>query len=248
MLFDAIKSEKFADKVAHQIMQIIGSGKLTPGDALPSERELSSSFQVSRAVIREALGMLAMRGLVNIHQGRPTVVNDVASWNTLDPQVLLLLRKSSTLHELMELRFMVEPEAAALAAERATDEELANLRPLLDPSFNISMDQHVEADTNFHHGIVQATHNAVLLTVMSSVIDLLRESRRITFQAPGAIPRGASWHNAIIEALENREPEAARQAMIGHLTQVQAALVDFEETYPGVDNSAWFPESVSINT
>ena len=248
MLFDAIKNEKFADKIAHRIMQIIGSGDLKPGDILPPERELSSSFQVSRTVVREALGMLAVRGLINIHQGKPTVVNDVASWNTLDPQVLLLLRKSSTLHDLMELRFMVEPEATALAVERATDEELASLRPLLDPSHNASMDKHVEADTDFHHGIVRATRNAVLLTVMSSVIDLLRESRRITFQAPGAIPRGANWHNAIMEALENRDPEAARQAMTGHLTQVQAALLDFEETHPGIDDSAWFPKSAPTQT
>ncbi len=244
MLFDAIKSEKFADKIAQRIMQIIGSGELKPGDVLPAERELANSFQVSRAVVREALGMLAVRGLIKIHQGKPTIVNDVANWNTLDPQVLLLLRKSGTFHELMELRFMIEPEAAALAATRATIEEMANLRPLLDPSHNVSMERHVEADTAFHHGIVRATHNAVLLIVMSSVTDLLRESRRITFQAPGAIPKGADWHNAIMTALEKREPEAARQAMIGHLKQVQAALFDFEEAHPSLGNHAWFPELV----
>lgn len=242
MLFDAIKSEKFADKVAHRIMVIIGSGELKPGDVLPSERDLANSFRVSRAVVREALGMLAVRGLIKIHQGKPTIVNDVASWNTLDPQVLLLLRKASTFHELMELRFMVEPEAAALAAERATDEEIANLRPLLDPSHNASPERHVEADTAFHHAIARATHNAVLLIVMSSVIDLLRESRWLTFQAPGAIPLGADWHNAIMEALEKHAPEAAREAMLGHLRQVEAALRAFEETHPVVDNTIWFPE------
>lgn len=242
MLFDAIKSEKFAEKIAQRIMQTIGAGDLKPGDALPPERELAASFQVSRAVVREALGMLAVRGLIRIHQGKPTLVNDVDHWNTLDPQVLLLLRKTGTFYELMELRFMVEPEAAALAAQRATDEELLSLRPFLDPSHNVSMERHVEADTAFHHGIVRATHNAVLLIVMSSVTDLLRESRRLTFQAPGAIPRGASWHQAILAALERRNPDEARQAMIGHLKQVQDALLDFEETHPSLDSQTWFPE------
>lgn len=242
MLFDAITSQKFADRIVQRIMQTIGSGELKPGDLLPAERELASSFQVSRAVVREALGMLAVRGLIKVRQGKPTLLNDVASWNTLDPQVLLLLRTAGTFHDLMELRFMLEPEAAALAAQRATDEELAVLRPLLDPSHNVSMERHVEADTAFHHGLVRATHNAVLLIVMSSVTDLLRESRRITFQAPGAIPRGADWHHSIMTALEDREPDAARRAMIGHLNQVQTALSDFEEAHPGMDNHAWFPK------
>jgi len=243
VLFNAIKSEKFAEKVAQRIMVMLGAGELKPGDALPSERELASSFQVSRAVVREALGMLAVRGLVNIHQGKPTMVNDVANWNTLDPQVLLLLRTERTLHELMELRFMVEPEAAAIAAERITREELATLRPLLDPSHNVSMDNHVEADTAFHQGILRATHNAVLLIFMSSVVDLLKESRRVTFQAPGAIPLGAAWHEQIMVALETHNPEKARNAMAGHLKQVEAALSDFATSHAGMPLSVWFPES-----
>jgi len=242
VLFDAIKSEKFAEKIAQRIMQTIGAGDLKPGDTLPPERELASSFQVSRAVVREALGMLAVRGLIKIHQGKPTLVNDVSNWNTLDPQVLLLLRSTGTFHELMELRFMIEPEAAALAARRASDEELVSLRPFLDPAHNVSMERHVEADTAFHHGIVRATHNAVLLIVMSSVTDLLRESRRLTFQAPGAIPKGAAWHQAILVALEKHDAEEARQAMIGHLKQVQAALFDFEEAHSVLDSHTWFPE------
>lgn len=243
MLFDAIKSEKFAEKIAQQIMVMLGSGELKPGDALPSERELASSFQVSRAVVREALGMLAVRGLVNIHQGKPTTVNDVANWNTLDPQVLLLLRTERTLHELMELRFLVEPEAAAIAAARVTKEELAGLRPLLDPAHNVSMDKHVEADTAFHQGILRATHNAVLLIFMSSVVNLLKESRRVTFQAPGAIPLGAAWHEEIMVALETHNPEKARSAMAGHLRQVEAALNDFASSHAGMPPSVWFPQA-----
>jgi len=244
VLFDALKNEKFAEKIAQRIMQIIGSGELRPSDVLPSERELANSFQVSRAVVREALGMLAVRGLVTIHQGKPTLVSDVSQWNTLDPKVLLLLRNASTFHELMELRVMVEPEAAALAAERATAEEIANLYPLLDPSHNVSMEKHVEADTAFHHGIVRATHNAVLLIVMSSVNDLLRENRRLTFQAPGMIAEAASWHQVILDALARHDAEGARQAMLSHLKQVDEALEAFEQTHPGMDNSAWFPELV----
>lgn len=242
MLFDAIKGEKFAEKIARRIMAMIGSGELKPGDVLPPERELAGSFQVSRAVVREALGMLAVRGLVSVRQGKPTALSDVSSWNTLDPQVLFLLRKEGTLRDLMELRFMVEPEAAALAASRITADELAGLRLLLDPSYNVSMDKHVEADTAFHQGIFRATHNAVLLIFMSSVTDLLRESRRLTFQAPGAIPLGAAWHDAILDALERHDPEAARRAMIAHLNQVDTALQDFVASHDGMEASVWFPD------
>ncbi len=242
MLFDAIRGEKFAEKIARRIMAMIGSGDLKPGDVLPPEREMAGSFQVSRAVVREAMGMLAVRGLVSVRQGRPTALNDVALWNTLDPEVLLLLRKEGTLRDLMELRFMVEPEAAALAASRITVDELSALRPLLDPSHNVSMDKHVEADTAFHQGIFRATHNAVLLIFMSSVTDLLRESRRITFQAPGAIPLGAAWHDAIMSALERHDPAAARLAMTEHLRQVDMALQDFAATHEDMKQAVWFAE------
>ena len=241
MLFEAIKGEKFAEKIARRIMAMIGSGELKPGDVLPPERELAGSFQVSRAVVREALGRLAVRGLVSVRQGKPTALSDVSSWNTLDPQVLFLLRKEGTLRDLMELRFMVEPEAAALAAARITPDELAGLRPLLDPSHNVSMDKHVEADTTFHQGIFRATHNAVLLIFMSSVTDLLRESRRLTFQAPGAIPLGAAWHDAIVDALERHDPDAARRAMIEHLRQVDTVLQDFVASHDGREARVWFP-------
>ena len=245
MLFDAIKSEKFAEKIAQQIMVMLGSGELKPGDALPSERDLASSFQVSRAVVREALGMLAVRGLVNIHQGKPTTVNDVANWNTLDPHVLLLLRTERTLHELMELRFLVEPEAAAIAAARVTREELAGLRPLLDPAHNVSMDKHVEADTAFHQGILRATHNAVLLIFMSSVVDLLKESRRVTFQAPGAIPLGAAWHEEIMVALETAQSREGPQRHGRALETGGSALNDFAAAMQACRPSVWFPQPSS---
>lgn len=243
MYFDALRSERFAEKITRKVMSMIGTGELRPGDLLPPERELAAQFQVSRAVVREALGMLAVRGLVTVRQGKPTYLNDVSGWNTLDPQVLLLLRTEGTFHELMELRFMIEPEAAALAAVRITDDEIAALRPLLDPSHHVSVDKHVEADSAFHHGIVRATHNAVLLIFMSSVADILRESRRVTYLAPGAIPLAADWHRAILDALEQHDPVAARLGMTEHLKQVQNALQDFVVSHPGMDSMAWFPDS-----
>ena len=237
--FDAIKTETYAEKVARRVLAMIANSELKPRDVLPPQRELASSFRVSRAVVREALGMLAVRGLINVQHGRPTTVNDVSRWNTLDPGVLMLLRAEVTLRELMELRFIVEPEAVALAAKRITDEELDSLRPLLDPLYNVSIEKHVEADTAFHQGIIRAAHNAVLQINMSSVIELLRESRRVTFRIEDGIPLGAAWHRAIMEALERHDAEAAKEAMIEHLKQVEGTLNEFLASHEDMDKSIW---------
>lgn len=243
--FDAIKSETYAERIARRVMAMIATGELSPGDVLPAQRELADSFQVSRTVLREAFGTLATRGLISVQHGRPTVVNDPSHWNTLDPAVLMLLRAEVTLRELMELRFVVEPEAASLAAQRITDEELDGLRPLLDPLHNVAQDKHVEADTAFHQGIIRATQNTVLLINMSSVVDLLRESRRVTFRVEDGIPLGAAWHRAIMEALEQRDPEAARRAMTGHLKQVESTLNEFLASNQATGDGVWFASDES---
>jgi GntR family transcriptional repressor for pyruvate dehydrogenase complex len=188
-------------------------------------------FQASRIVIREALTTLAAKGIVSVWQGTGSTVNARQAWNTLDPEILLLLDGQDTFAQLQEVRRIIEPELAAMAATRITPEALEALRPLAELPINDTIEEHVEHDTSFHLAIARATGNTVLAIVLTSIGDLLRESRRRSFQVPGMLAQARDWHKIIFAALEKRDSEAARRAMVEHLSQVGQSLEDYETNH-----------------
>lgn len=222
--FRVIRSNKFSQQINRQLLEAIVAGRYRPGDLLPSERDLATMFQASRIAVREALGSLAAKGIVSVRHGKGTTVNAMDEWNTLDPVVLMLCDGYGTFDQLQEVRRIIEPELAALAAARITPEALEILRPLADLPLDDTMEQHVERDTNFHLAIAQVTGNTVLVIVLSSIGDLLRESRRRSFCVSGELARAREWHHVIFAAIERRDPDAAREAMAQHMLQVKSSL------------------------
>lgn len=222
--FQSLQSEKLGEQISRQLLENIINGTYRPGDKLPPERELAAIFDVSRVVVREALGSLQAWGVINVRHGRGATVNAIDEWNTLDPQVILLLHGDEVIEQLMETRRIIEPELAALAAERITDEELELLREQKDLPETDSMDVHVERDINFHLQIARATHNPVLMMVLTSTSDLLREGRRRIFMVPGELAKARFWHQAVFEAIERHDSKAAREAMTNHMEQVRQGL------------------------
>lgn len=223
--FQSLQSEKLGRQISRQLLENIINGSYQAGDRLPPERELATIFDVSRVVVREALGSLQAWGIISVRHGRGATVNPIDEWNTLDPEVLLLLHGDEAIHQLMETRRIIEPEMAALAAERITDAELEILRVHKDLPETDTMEEHVERDINFHLQIAKATHNPVLLMVLTSTSELLREGRRRIFMVPGELPKARHWHQVIFEAIERRDPEAARAAMANHTEQVRQGLL-----------------------
>lgn len=223
--FQSLQSEKLGEQISRQLLENITSGIYQAGDRLPPERELAAIFDVSRVVVREALGSLQAWGIISVRHGRGATVNPVDEWNTLDPQVLLLLHSDEAIHQLMETRRIIEPEMAALAAERITNAELEVLRAHKDLPETDTMEEHTERDINFHLQIAKATHNPVLLMVLTSTSDLLREGRRRIFTVSGELAKARYWHQAIFDAIERRDPEAARAAMANHTEQVRQGLL-----------------------
>lgn len=222
--FQVVQSEKLSDQISTQLLKTIISGHYKPGDLLPPERNLAEVFGVSRVVVREALGSLLAKGIVSVRQGKGTTVNAIDEWNTLDPEVILLLHEEDVFDQLIQMRRIIEPELAALAAENITDEILEELRNVSDLPDDDTVEQHVVRDNLFHLTIARATGNPVLLIVLSSVSELLKESRRLTFSVPGEMPKARQWHKAIFEAIEARDPDAAREAMATHIQQVRDGL------------------------
>jgi DNA-binding FadR family transcriptional regulator len=230
--FRGVYSDKLTEQVSRQLLEAIVAGHYAPGDRLPSERNLAQVFNTSRVVVREALSSLVAKGIVDVRQGQGTTVNPVDEWNTLDPDVLILVHGDNVSEALVEVRRIVEPELAALAAERITPDELEKLRAVSELPEDDTVEQHVERDTHFHLCIAQATHNPVLLIMISSITQLLRESRRRTFAVPGELAKARTWHHAIFAAIEEGNPDAARDAMAAHLEQVKNALKRYEASKP----------------
>lgn len=221
--FQALRREKLSEQISRQLLAAITSDYYREGDRLPPERDLAEMFQASRVAVREALMTLAAKGILTVEQGRGSTVNPRAQWNVLDAGLFMLQNGQLAFDQLNEVRQILEPEMAALAAERATPEHLQAIAACITHPVPDSVEQHVEYDTSFHLAIAQATHNTVLLILMSSITDLLRESRRRTFQVEGELERAWACHREVYAAIAAHDPEEARRSMAEHMDQVRQA-------------------------
>jgi GntR family transcriptional repressor for pyruvate dehydrogenase complex len=205
-------------RIAEQLEQAILSGEYAPGDALPSERELSDQLGVSRSVVREAIGRLASLGLVRSVQGSGTRVETPSSRPLTVGYQRLLRQGDFKLEDLAAVRLPLETTIAALAARMRTDEHLERLaqtqRILGNP--RRSLEAHVEADLDFHATLAEATGNSLFQVVLEPIQQFLIESRRRTLGRHGA-EIAHQHHVRILVAVVARDPDAASEAMREHL-------------------------------
>ena len=219
-----IQSERLYERIVSQIEQRIEAGDLKVGDQLPSERELAEQFTVSRTAVREAVKALRQKGLVEIRLGRGTFITNETN-DTIRNSLSLLMKiggKNGSA-SLVEVREILEPEIAALAATRITDEDITTMREAVEIMGTAldKVDLFVEADLDFHLALAEGTQNPLIPILMDSIIDLLREQRKRIGLTKGGLQRGQVHHKRILDAITRRDPEAARQAMQDHLQQVR---------------------------
>ena len=225
-MYAPIHSSKVFERVAEQIEKRILDGELRKGDRLPTERELAEQFQVSRTAVREAMKILAQKGLVDMRPGRGTIVIDGASaamQNSIGLMMKLKLGEIGGSDSLVEFRTILEVEIAALAAARTTEKEISVMRSAIeamDESLN-DADAFIAADNMFHEALAQATQNALIIILINSIVSLLSEQRKQIFEVEGGPQRGQIHHRRILESVVRRDPEAARAAMRSHLQQVR---------------------------
>jgi len=223
-MYEPIQTERLYERIVSQIEQLIESGELQVGDQLPSERELAEQFAVSRTAVREAVKALRQKGLVEIRPGRGTFITNGASDNIRDSLGMLMkMGATKGSGNLVEVREILEPEIAALAATRITDEYIAameNAVKIMDTALD-DVDVFVEADLDFHLALAEGTQNPFIPILMDSIIDLLREQRKRIGLTKGGLRRGQIHHKKILDAVTRRDPQASRQAMQDHLTQVR---------------------------
>lgn len=224
-MYKVVQTSRLYEQIVRQIQESIHKGALKEGDRLPAERELAQQFGVSRTAVREAVKALIEKGLVEAHPGRGTFVIGGTSnplQQTLD-RVIRVSQPEGTA-TLAEVRAILEPEIAALAAARATEEDLAAMREaisVMDESRQ-DADAFIEADLDFHLALAEAAANPLILSLIDSIVGLLREQRMRIFYVGGGPERGQYHHRRILEAVEHRDPQGAREAMSAHLRQVRS--------------------------
>jgi len=223
-MYTAVRASRLYQQIVEQIEQSIRSGQLKPGDQLPAERDLAERFGVSRTAVREAVKALCEKGLVEALPGRGTFVIDATS-QVIKQSLDLLINNSTAegLAHLEDVREIFEPEIAARAAARAEPKQLSAMRDAI-AAMDRSLDDagaYIEADLDFHLALAEAAQNPLVLTLIDSIVGLLRVQRTRVFHAPQGPGRGQVHHRRILQAVENHDPAAARAAMQGHLEQVR---------------------------
>jgi GntR family transcriptional regulator, transcriptional repressor for pyruvate dehydrogenase complex len=223
-VYKLVRTSRLYEQIVQQIEESIVKGTLKPGDQLPAERELAQRFGVSRTAVREAVKALREKGLVEAYSGRGTFITDgttQAVRQSLDLMVKIGQPEGST--HLAEVRAILEPEIAALAATRIQEAELATMREavaIMDRAGH-DPDAYIEADLDFHLALAEGATNPLILSLLDSIVGLLREQRLRIFKVPGGPERGQVHHKRILEAVERRDAEAARDTMRAHLGQVR---------------------------
>jgi DNA-binding FadR family transcriptional regulator len=199
---------------------------------LPAERDLAQRFGVSRTAVREAVKTLREKGLVEAYSGRGTFVTNGTSQamrQSLDLMIRINQQEGSA--NLAELRLVLEPEIAGLAAPRIEEQLLATMREavaVMDRNLH-DPDAYVEADLDFHLALAEAAGNPLILSLLDSIVGLLREQRSRIFNVDGGPERGQFHHKRILAAIEKRDPDSAREAMRAHLQAGAGGFVVLEQ-------------------
>ncbi len=223
-VYKLVRTSRLYEQIVQQIEESIVKGDLKPGDQLPAERELAQRFGVSRTAVREAVKALREKGLVEAYSGRGTFITDgttQAVRQSLD--LMVKIGQSEGANHLAEVRTMLEPEIAALAAQRIQENDLATMREAVAVMDRAGQDPqaYIEADLDFHLALAEGADNPIILSLLDSIVGLLREQRLRIFRVPGGPERGQVHHKRILEAVERGDPERAREAMREHLAQVR---------------------------
>lgn len=230
----ARRSSALPEKIAQDLMQRILTDEFGDANMLPSERALQDSYGVSRTVVREALKLLAARGLVTTGTGQGAVVTKNMTAPALDALVLAFHRSHARVEDLLDARMLLEPEVAALAAQHATPLQIRRLDELKQAMADLSqLDQPARAATysydinaQFHTLIAQASQNPVLEILIETLVGIIwRQQNTIDMQQPAARhAQTAEQHDAIVRAIAARDSEQARRAMTEHLASARQAL------------------------
>lgn len=233
-----------ATQVSRELGRRIVAGHFAEGGLVDDENKLCNRFGVSKSVVREAVKLLVGKGLLEVRRGSGTRVRQRASWNLLDDDVLAwhqgIEPKPEFLRQLMDVRQMVEPNAAGWAASTASDSQIEEIRMAQDDMERAgSIEDFVIADALFHRSILRASNNELLTALEGVIFSALLSSIKITNDDPlDNRERSLPLHREILKAIEERDSEKATSAMRKHMADTYSRL---SSVLPGFNSEGTRP-------
>jgi len=224
-------------KISYKLEHLILEGGLAPGQKLPSERQLTARLGVSRAVVREALHELQARGVIETRHGKGSFVASILPEPGIrdsdNPLMYLYQGHSRTLYDLLEVREQLDGQAAFLAAQRATNLDRHRLTRTFRALEGTDPLSNAHPDHNFHHAIVEASHNPILVHILSGLKNmmLLTVQASVSNLNPRADKRRkiVSQHRQLYEAIMASKPEQARKIATAHVRFVRQTMKEMEK-------------------
>ncbi len=227
VVLEPVRRSRIYEHIVDQIHALIREGRWAPGDQIPPERELAERFRVSRTSVREALRALEMQGIIESRQGGGTFVRSADTEALVPPLAAAILRGRREMAEVLEVRELIEPGIARLAAMRATPEAVAELEQTLERQRDaIAHDRpFVDEDTAFHYTLARAADNHILLRLHNVILDVLRESRQTYLHVRDRPQMSLRGHEAILAAVRLNDGDAAQRASLAHITEVRDGIL-----------------------
>ena len=219
MALKKIRKQNISDIVFEQLQEQIINGTWAPGSKIPSETALSEELGVSRITVRNAFQRLISLGLIEAKQGGGTFVKDYTDADALGYIQPLLAYAKPDIHYFLEFRAVMEPEMAALAAEKASDEQIASMEKsakryeATDPD---KVKELLEADMSFHFSIAEATMNPIITKIYEMLREIYRNNLEQVIDKLG-VDIGVKYHAKIVAAIREHDPVEARRSMRKHL-------------------------------
>lgn len=213
------QQKRIYEDIGQRLQSLVDSGDFRPGDRLPPERQLALLFGVSRNSVREAIKSLEQKGVLESRPGAGTYLTATCHADVARQFGEAFARERHRLEDIFELRLLLEPQIAHLAARRITARVLKRLQAISDAYETALGDGRpvFDIDQEFHDAIAEATRNQSIVRLMEQMHDLLSESRDEALQSPDRSRTSLAAHREILEALRRHDAEGARSAMTEHL-------------------------------
>jgi GntR family transcriptional repressor for pyruvate dehydrogenase complex len=227
-LFKPVKKTRVYEEIVAKIKDMIDKGRFKSGDQLPVERELAEVFRVSRSSVREAIRSLESQGFLKSRQGNGTYIAKHPVESFVNPLASVISSEKDAQRELFEMRRLIEPQLAYLAAERATEEEILAMEKTLalQEQLVATGASGAEVDKQFHYLLVHAARNRFLLRIVDNSASLFVESRDNFLQVEGRPEKSVQRHRQMLDAIKAKDPENAAKAMREHLVDIEHSLFE----------------------
>ncbi|MFN8561273.1 MAG: FadR/GntR family transcriptional regulator [Anaerolineae bacterium] len=227
VLLHRVKKVRISETVVDQILNLIEDGSLKVGDQLPGERDLVNQLQVGRASVREALRILEAQGVIEVRPGKGTFV--VGETIEGDEGIVQWFKQHiDEEYDFLEVRDALDRKAAVLAAQRASESDVAAMTELLEEADEClergDLDSMVSLDKQFHCSIAESSGNDMLYHLLISVHEAMVNPRRSLIRLKGRAAVSQKEHFAILDAIKRRDSEAAERAITAHNTSVREAI------------------------